>query len=274
MRGNPILAAEAQSAKEAGLSMFDSAVPCTHGHTGRRFTLDRKCVECNAIACRARHLKRIGPEGRERLQARQNKRTEREARIARCREISAVRKAALASGATTYTSARPCPKGHMGERYTGSGGCVTCSLAEVKAKTEAGYFREHYANNAERISARTKAYTRKNREKCNTKAAAWAKANKGKRNVISRHYKARRRSTEKAGVTGGMVAAWLAAQDKVCFYCSAPCPDSFHVDHFFPLAKGGAHVLTNLRIACGPCNRRKSAKLPNDWIEELSREAA
>lgn len=42
-----------------------------------------------------------------------------------------------------------------------------------------------------------------------------------------------------------------------CFYCGSP---SEHVDHFYPLAKGGTDHWLNLVRACGDCNRVKWAR--------------
>jgi len=105
------------------------------------------------------------------------------------------------------------------------------------------------------------------------RAKAWREANPEKRAAISMNYKCRRRAWLEGGPTGAELAAWIAAQEKVCTYCSSECANEFHVDHFMPLAKGGAHALENLRISCPPCNRKKNAKLPDQWLAELAEAA-
>lgn len=102
------------------------------------------------------------------------------------------------------------------------------------------------------------------------RARAWAAANPEKRKAIAHQYKAKRRSQEEGGISGGVLAAWTLEQPKVCFYCDVDCAGNYHIDHFMPLARGGAHVLTNLRIACPTCNLRKNAKDPAEWIESLA----
>ncbi|MFI8830536.1 HNH endonuclease [Streptomyces afghaniensis] len=42
-----------------------------------------------------------------------------------------------------------------------------------------------------------------------------------------------------------------------------------HVDHLVPLARGGAHSLSNLVPACQRCNTSKGAKDPYDFAGEL-----
>lgn len=49
-----------------------------------------------------------------------------------------------------------------------------------------------------------------------------------------------------------------------CQYCGAD--GATEVEHILPRAKGGTDALENLTLACGPCNRRKSAvNLPPLW---------
>ncbi len=46
-----------------------------------------------------------------------------------------------------------------------------------------------------------------------------------------------------------------------CEYCKTHIsfsPDTFHLDHFKPLSKGGSDDLENIILACGGCNERKS----------------
>jgi 5-methylcytosine-specific restriction endonuclease McrA len=114
-------------------------------------------------------------------------------------------------------------------------------------------------------------YRNRNRERINKKSAAWRKANPEKRTAIIRGYAAKRRTQVKSGVSTVALAAWCAAQRKVCYWCGAKCPKGYHVDHYVPLSKGGRHDLHNLVIACGPCNLRKNAKDPLDFAREVGR---
>jgi hypothetical protein len=43
-----------------------------------------------------------------------------------------------------------------------------------------------------------------------------------------------------------------------CWYCGIEVAE--HVDHFFPLAKGGTDHWWNLRRACAACNHSKNAR--------------
>lgn len=48
-----------------------------------------------------------------------------------------------------------------------------------------------------------------------------------------------------------------AISEDPCFYCGTP--EALHVDHFFPLAKGGTDQWYNLVRACARCNNSKHA---------------
>jgi 5-methylcytosine-specific restriction endonuclease McrA len=84
-------------------------------------------------------------------------------------------------------------------------------------------------------------------------------------------YKARRRAQEAGGDSTAAVAAWVAAAPKVCHWCGIPCTAGYHVDHYVPLSKGGKHAVSNLVIACGPCNLRKNAKCPYEFARTFGR---
>lgn len=49
-----------------------------------------------------------------------------------------------------------------------------------------------------------------------------------------------------------------------CVYCGIP--DAETKDHVIPLARGGAHDLTNLVRACRPCNSSKGKLTVAEWI--------
>lgn len=52
----------------------------------------------------------------------------------------------------------------------------------------------------------------------------------------------------------------------VCRYCgdeSGP----FHLDHIFPVSRGGTNEVTNLTVACATCNLSKGAKTLGEWLQ-------
>lgn len=63
----------------------------------------------------------------------------------------------------------------------------------------------------------------------------------------------------------------LAEYGNCCWVCELPL-DKVYWDHYQPLAKGGAHVVSNLRPSCNPCNTRKNSLWP--FTDEMKRRIA
>lgn len=73
---------------------------------------------------------------------------------------------------------------------------------------------------------------------------------------------AHRRRIRMAGVasvpfTFEQVLARFAMFGDRCWMCGVAGVD-LHMDHVKPVARGGPHMLSNIRPACKPCNSRKS----------------
>jgi 5-methylcytosine-specific restriction endonuclease McrA len=62
-------------------------------------------------------------------------------------------------------------------------------------------------------------------------------------------------------ITATDIAAKWAYWGGLCWMCGARATET---DHVKPLAKGGAHLLCNLRPICRSCNSRKKARWPVD----------
>ena len=62
----------------------------------------------------------------------------------------------------------------------------------------------------------------------------------------------------------------VAAADGKCRYCGETLTkDNTHIDHRWPLAKGGRHWLVNLQAICAACNLQKSDKIDSVILEFL-----
>lgn len=245
-------------ARASGLKQFFTGIPCGKGHVSARFVGDGKCVECNRLACLRRHQT---PERLAKWAELESRKAEKQAKSERWRALNKARQDALSIGALTYIGS-PCPKGHDGARYTKHGSCVECVAAKAASSEKKEYDKAYFTANRERISRRTSAYYERNRGRALAASKLWSERNPERSSAIKQSYKHRRRTQEKAGMTGAELAAWKRAQPKVCHWCGAACKSAFVVDHYQPLAKGGRHEVANLVIACPPCNLKKNAKDP------------
>jgi hypothetical protein len=61
----------------------------------------------------------------------------------------------------------------------------------------------------------------------------------------------------------------LEHQGGLCYYCGIIL-EAYHVDHYFPISKGGSNSKENLVVACPHCNLSKNDKLPEDYLNETN----
>jgi len=179
------------------------------------------------------------------------------------------RREAIERGEKYYFTGNPCPKGHIANRFTSRAWCVECANEQASSAAKKKYDKSYYQENKERISDRGREYYKENRERVLETCASWSERNRAKVLEIKRNYKCRRRAQEEGGISSKDLAEWRDSQEKVCFWCDAECENNFHIDHFYPLSRGGAHEAENLVIACATCNLRKSNKMPDVFMEEI-----
>jgi len=77
----------------------------------------------------------------------------------------------------------------------------------------------------------------------------------------------RRRNAKKYGVAYEKVdyeALYKASPE--CFYCGKHLQrNEVHYDHHIPLNRGGAHIASNIKVSCAPCNLSKHDKMPEEF---------
>lgn len=116
-----------------------------------------------------------------------------------------------------------------------------------------------------------RAYRERRADHLRSMKSVWNADNASLIKTVKSAYKARRREQEDGGDTTAVLHKWEMAAPKVCHWCSVKCPKKYHVDHYQPLSKGGAHTVANLVIACPKCNLTKSAKDPYEFATSLGR---
>lgn len=146
-----------------------------------------------------------------------------------------------------FTSNRATPDGKS--RY-----CREC-LAEYRTtradKAREATYRWREANR-ERHRGVARNYQTRNRERIN------AQSRESKR-LCSARRRAQVAKTALVTFTADQLANRWAYYGGKCWLCGAEASAS---DHVKPLAKGGAHMLCNLRPICKPCNSRKRDRWP------------
>ena len=132
--------------------------------------------------------------------------------------------------------------------------------------------RQYYRENKEAILAYNRAAYAANPEPIKTRAKAWRKANPEKELALGHRKRARKRNAE--GIhTADDVARQFNLQGGKCYWCGCKLKKSgkgkYHVDHIYPLSKGGSNAPSNICCACRTCNLSKHAKTPYEFSGRL-----
>ena len=136
------------------------------------------------------------------------------------------------------------------------------------------YTRRYRAKNPEKQKAYNKKYYWANRETMLAKVKVWMKEhpdydrNRHRRNPARARASNGRRKARMRGADGSYrmqdISRLYFLQGGFC-HCGERL-DNFEIDHIIPLSKHGTNWPWNLQLLCGPCNGRKSNKMPT-WAE-------
>lgn len=189
----------------------------------------------------------------------------------------------------TY-SGSVCKRGHSGLRYRSSGACVECGiekrkmatrtpedLARMRERSKEWYLRNKHIRPDQQKARRAadvpayKEAQRKSYQKHRDKRLLQCKEYYEKNKEKSFARVAKRRAI-KAGVGGSHtekdVRRIFTQQKGCCAGCGEPL-GKFHRDHIIPLASGGSNDAINIQLLCKPCNLRKGAKHPIEFMQSL-----
>lgn len=147
-------------------------------------------------------------------------------------------------------------------------------------------FKQYYDKNKETIFANNKKWVAENRQHVNDIKREWRRANPEQLKAANRRaylkdslpfkVNARNRKARKRLAPGSYtskdIAAMLLSQSSRCYWCCILLDNkNYHIDHVYPLSRGGTNWPENLRAACPACNRQKHTMLPLDFAYSLLR---
>lgn len=188
------------------------------------------------------------------------------------------RQKARAEGRKTYTSTKPCKRGHTGPRGVVDGSCYEC--ARENSKTERGREYQKILRERHREAIKERSLVKNLSEERREKIRAYGKEyyqrtkNDPDRKAV-RSRVSRNRSAKKAGAFGkeSRIARDLCyeLQEGLCISCRQPLTKGFHLDHIVPIARGGSNLLINFQCLCPFCNVSKKNKCPVEWANEINR---
>lgn len=122
-----------------------------------------------------------------------------------------------------------------------------------------------YAANPEPYKAAARAYYQSNKEACKARMREYVANNRGRINAIIQNYYARKR--EAGGVLSADIRERLwVEQEGLCNHCGVDLSSVVvHLDHIYPVSKGGTNTDDNVQLLCQSCNARKGDKLPGEY---------
>lgn len=128
--------------------------------------------------------------------------------------------------------------------------------------------REYRLSNAEKCHAYNVAYRVANLERIKNSNKIYYQRNKQKYTEHAANRRARKRGAQ-GSYTRHDVARILETQKSRCIYCKTSLRNGFHVDHIYPLSRGGTNSRENLQLLCRSCNSKKGAKHPIDYAQQI-----
>lgn len=172
-----------------------------------------------------------------------------------------------------------CKKCNQETEHYENGRCKICRSAYSKAYNAANPEKMNAFNLASRTNypERKRAwsesnpdyfriYYAKNRKERNIISRAWKKANPDKVREMSRNRRARKRNADGTHSSAD-IRGLLILQRSKCACCKISIDAGYHVDHIYPLSKGGSNDKLNLQLLCPLCNTQKHAKHPIEFMQ-------
>jgi 5-methylcytosine-specific restriction endonuclease McrA len=120
---------------------------------------------------------------------------------------------------------------------------------------------EWRAKNPDRARANGRVWSARNKDKLRAKSALWRwKVKKQSNGILGRH------------VPEKLWEARKAVFGHRCAYCGVAESATLELqkDHVKPIARGGPHILANLRPACPGCNSKKKNMDHKIWLHTIS----
>ncbi|MAK71175.1 MAG: hypothetical protein CMF19_03890 [Idiomarinaceae bacterium] len=273
-------------ARDKGLKFYFTGRPCKNGHISPRYAKGPGvCKECNTLKSSPEKLKKQRQEYVAKLEAEMG------------RKIM-TRKEAEKAGQRFYFNGKPCPNGHLTERFLPDGHCVICHKEgskrwkrENREKVlQSHYEYYHQRGGAERLKAwRDKAmkenpnfhrdhYQRyyldlpqekkqKKRERARKRLRQrWAEDIEHRERMKIKT-QLRRRHLRQSMLKGMDPEVFIPFYEEAAKK-TRQTGDKYHVDHYYP-RKGevvcGLHVPWNLRVIPAKENISKHNQMPEDF---------
>lgn len=139
-------------------------------------------------------------------------------------------------------------------------------MSAKKHKEKISEYRKLWAvGYSDKRSEINKLWYENNKERLRDARKSWRLNNKDKTRVYTSNYRSLKINAGKHSKED--IDYLLMVQKNKCVLCKNNLK-KYHVDHIFPLSKGGSNTKENLQILCPKCNREKSDKDPIKFMQQ------
>lgn len=114
------------------------------------------------------------------------------------------------------------------------------------------------ANRLDRAREQSRTWKKNHKAEDRELQRKWRQTPNGKRYDLHHHYL--RRAQKKGGDVTTAQLLELSERQTHCAYCKRKFTSRLRptIDHVIPVSKGGLHTISNLVLACKPCNCQKN----------------
>lgn len=197
---------------------------------------------------------------------------------------------AIKLGLRRYFDGVQCKLGHIEEKLVSNYKCIRCNRIDVAEWQKANVdkkiqyvknwrIRTGWKRNAEKDKIYSKNYWSKNPEKLKLRNKRKNRRIKEmypeKHRERKRIYKANRRAYKRQ--SGGrhtlrQIKELYKKQGGKCVNCLSEFEKSgYHIDHIFPISRGGRNDISNIQLLCPPCNIAKGSLHPLEFAKKQGR---
>lgn len=147
--------------------------------------------------------------------------------------------------------------------------CPDCRAIDKRRRANARMRRwRECPENRAKSQEHSRRWMKENPDRARGQLNQWKERNPERWREISSSASARRRARKRDSDAECFSRREIWDRDgNICLYCEGELTyDSWHMDHFVPLSRGGLHRASNCVVSCIPCNSQKHNSMPEEFI--------
>lgn len=227
------------NAKSLDSIYYFTGMPCKHGHISARYTNNGSCIECNHLRRQQDYIM-----NKDKIYA--------QVKIWNANNRDKIKDA----GREAYYAKHEFSKEKARKFYERHSDTI-------KSKNKEKYW-------ADPEESRLKARTRYNKtpDIFHMYSKKWKKENPAQ-SIIDKNKRRAKKLSNGGTFTKEDIQNIYEWQKGQCYWCKKVVGKNYHIDHIWPISKGGSNNPENLCISCPSCNHRKHNKTPMEFAGRL-----